>query len=80
MSHRIRGLRVRFQTVQRAATEYKTLHITNYAFELAKAFNDFYANSPVLQADDAVRNFRLRLVAAAKVALANSLRLRKAKI
>ena len=63
------------EIVQRAATEYKTLHITNYAFELAKAFNDFYANSPVLQADDAVRNFRLRLVAAAKVALANSLRL-----
>lgn len=63
------------ETVQRAATEYKTLHITNYAFELAKAFNDFYANSPVLQAEDAVRAFRLHLVAAAKVALANSLRL-----
>jgi arginyl-tRNA synthetase len=63
------------EAVQRAATEYKTLHITNYAFELAKAFNDFYANSPVLQAEGAVRDFRLRLVAAARVALANSLRL-----
>jgi arginyl-tRNA synthetase len=63
------------ETVQRAATEYKTLHITNYAFELAKAFNDFYANSPVLQAEDAMRAFRLRLVASARVTLANSLRL-----
>lgn len=63
------------ETVQRAAAEHKTLHITNHAYELARAFNTFYANCPVLQADAAVRDFRLRLVAAAKQALANSMRL-----
>lgn len=59
--------------VQRAADEYKPLHITNLAFNLARAFNDFYMQSPVLQAEPEVRDFRLRLVAAARQALANAL-------
>jgi arginyl-tRNA synthetase len=61
--------------VQRAAIEYKPLHITNIAYELARAFNDFYSACPVLQAGPAVREARLRLVAAAKQTLANSLAL-----
>jgi arginyl-tRNA synthetase len=61
--------------VQRAAVEYKPLHITNIAYELARAFNDFYGACPVLQAGPAVREARLRLVAAAKQTLANSLAL-----
>ncbi|MCW5876763.1 MAG: arginine--tRNA ligase, partial [Anaerolineales bacterium] len=60
-------------TVQRAAAEYKTLHITNLAYEIAKAFNDFYNQCPVLNAEGDVRAFRLGLVAAARQALANSL-------
>ncbi len=59
--------------VQRASSEYKPLHITNLAFDMAKAFNDFYMQSPVLQADPEVRAFRLRLVAAARQALVNVL-------
>ena len=62
-------------TIQRAAGEYKTLHITNLAYETARAFNDFYNQCPVLQAEEPIRNFRLRLVASAKQALANSLAL-----
>lgn len=61
--------------VEKAAAEYKTLHITNQAFEMARAFNNFYNQAPVLQAEENVRNFRLRLVASAKEAIANSLRL-----
>jgi arginyl-tRNA synthetase len=61
--------------VQKAAAEFKTLHITNQAYEMARAFNNFYNQAPVLQADEEIRNFRLRLVATAKEALANSLRL-----
>ncbi len=60
-------------TVQRAAAEYKTLHITNLAYEIARAFNDFYNQCPVLQAEESVRNFRVLLVASAKHALANCL-------
>jgi arginyl-tRNA synthetase len=61
--------------VQRAADEYKTLQITNHAYDLAKAFNDFYRNCPVIQAEPEVRNFRLCLVAAARQSIVNMLKL-----
>jgi len=61
--------------IQRAADEYKTLQITNHAYDLAKAFNDFYRSCPVLQASGEVRLYRIYLVAAARQALAVLLRL-----
>jgi arginyl-tRNA synthetase len=61
--------------VKRAAEEYKTLHITNLAFDLARTFNDFYKQCPVLKADPGVREYRLRLVAAARQTIANALNL-----
>jgi arginyl-tRNA synthetase len=61
--------------VQRAAAEYKTLQISNHVYELAKAFNDFYRNCPVIQAEPAVRLFRLHLVEAARVSITNLLKL-----
>lgn len=61
--------------VQRAAAELKPLQIANMAYEMAKTFTDFYNECPVLAADEPVRTGRLRLVAAARQALANSLRL-----
>ncbi len=61
--------------VQRAASEYRTLHITNLAYELAKSFSDFYNACPVLKAQPAVRSARLRLVAAARQTIANALSL-----
>ncbi|MFN2145755.1 MAG: arginine--tRNA ligase [Anaerolineales bacterium] len=62
------------QVVQRAAREFKTLEITNHAYDLSKAFNEFYNTCPVLKANPEVMDFRLRLVAAARQAIANSLR------
>lgn len=59
--------------VKRAAQEYKTLHITNIAYELARAFNEFYKQCPVLKAEPGTRAFRLRLVAAAQQTIANVL-------
>jgi arginyl-tRNA synthetase len=61
--------------VQKAARDLKPLVISSLAFELARAFNDFYTQCPVLQAEEATRNFRLRLVAAARQAIGNSLAL-----
>ncbi|GAB4482397.1 MAG: arginine--tRNA ligase [Anaerolineales bacterium] len=61
--------------VQRAAKEMKPLHLTNLAYEVARAFNDFYAECPVLKADETTRAARLRLVAAAKQGMANLLRI-----
>jgi arginyl-tRNA synthetase len=61
--------------VQRSAAELRPLWLATYAYELAKAFNDFYTQCPVLQAEEPVRSFRLRLVAATRQAIENSLAL-----
>ena len=61
--------------VQRAAAEYKPLYIASLAYELARSFSDFYTECPVLQAAEPVRSGRLRLVAAARQAIANALAL-----
>jgi len=61
------------QEVERAAKEMRPLLIANYAYEAAKAFSSFYNTCPVLNAEPEIRNFRLRLVAASKQVIANSL-------
>lgn len=61
--------------VLRASEDYRPLTIANLAFALAKAFNDFYNTCHVLNAEPAVRVYRLRLVAAAQQVLANCLNL-----
>ena len=63
------------QEIQWAAKEMKPLLITNYAYEVARAFNDFYSACPVLQAENTIRDFRLRLVAATRQTIINSLKL-----
>jgi len=63
------------EEAQRAAEEYKTLQITNLAYELARAFNDFYNQCPVLKAEAEVRAVRLRLVAAARQTIINCLKI-----
>jgi len=59
--------------VLRAADEYRPLVIANLAYDLAKAFNDFYNTCHVLNADPEVRAYRLRLVAASQQVIATSL-------
>ncbi len=61
--------------VLKAAEDLKPLVISSYAFKLAQAFNDFYNQCPVLQMDEPIRSSRLRLVAAAKQTISNSLAL-----
>jgi len=63
------------ESVARAAAEYRPLHVTNYVYELAKQFNDFYHVCPVLIAEEPNRTARLALVMATRIALANGLRL-----
>ncbi|MFZ2097611.1 MAG: arginine--tRNA ligase [Anaerolineales bacterium] len=63
-------------TVQQAALEYRPLIIANYAYELASTFHSLYHVVQVIKTKDPnVRAARLRLVAAARQVLANSLRL-----
>ncbi len=61
--------------VQRAAAEYRPLYIASMAYDLARAFSDFYNDCPVLGAEEPVRSGRLRLVAAARQSIANALAL-----
>lgn len=60
--------------IQRAANENRLLYIASLAYELAKTFNDFYNRCPVLQEEGNIRDTRLRLVAAAKQAIENMLK------
>jgi len=61
--------------VLRAAQDYRPIIIANLAYDLAKAFNDFYNTCHVLNAKPSVRAYRLRLVAAARQVIATSLEL-----
>ena len=59
--------------VQRAAVDLKPLHITNYLYETAKAFNAFYRQAPVLNAESSTRDFRLGLVESSRKVLQSGL-------
>jgi len=64
--------------VQRAAAESKPLLIATWVYDLARRFNDFYADiekRPVLTAPEPTRSMRIALVAATRQALANGLNL-----
>ncbi len=61
--------------IQRSAAECKPLFIANLAYDIARAFNNFYRQCPVIQAEPAVRDFRLRIAAASRQAIVNCLAL-----
>ncbi len=59
--------------VKRAAGDLRPLNLANLAYDLARVFNDFYNQCPVLQAEEPVRQLRLRLVKASRYAIGNVL-------
>ncbi len=64
--------------VQRSCEEYKPLIIATYVYELAKRFNDFYADMdrrPILTAEEPQRSMRVAIVDATRQTLDNGLRL-----
>ncbi|MHC1771819.1 MAG: arginine--tRNA ligase [Flexilinea sp.] len=63
------------EEIQRSAAECKPLFVANLAYDIAQAFNNFYRQCPVIQAEPAVRDFRLRIAAASRQAIVNSLAL-----
>lgn len=68
------GMIARFpDEVRRAADEYKPLHISNYAYQLARTFTSFYQCCPVLSAEESPRAFRLGLTDATRQTLSNAL-------
>ncbi len=61
--------------VERAGSEYRTIQIANFAYEMAKTFNNFYTHCPVLSEMEPVRSTRLNLVMATRQVLKNNLTL-----
>ena len=59
--------------VERAADDLAPHVVATYTRDVAEAFNAFYRECPVLDADDPTRGARLALVRAARHAVANSL-------
>lgn len=63
------------QELAKAAKDYKPSLIATYAYDLAKAFNDFYNQCPVLNAEVKIKNARLALTSAARITIENALHL-----
>jgi len=59
--------------VQNAASDFKPLHITQSLYDIARSFNAFYREAPVLNAEPAVRDFRLQLVESSRKVLRTGL-------
>ena len=59
-------------TVQQAAASYSPAVIANYCYELAKAFNSFYQDTPILRESDTQRmRFLVRLCSAVSLGIKN---------
>ena len=63
------------QELAKAAKDYKPSLIATYAYDLAKAFNDFYNQCPVLNTEAKIKAARLALTSAARITIENSLHL-----
>jgi len=59
--------------VQNAARDLKPLHISQALYNVARSFNAFYREAPVLNAEPEVRDFRLQLVEASRKVLKTGL-------
>lgn len=62
------------ETITLAAESYSPAIIANYVYELAKAFNKFYHEKSILQAEDEItKQFRLQLAAASAKVIKKSM-------
>ena len=61
--------------VQSAGEKYEPSFVTRYAIDLAKAYNQFYFNSKILQSGENEKNFRLALTECVLITLKNALSL-----
>lgn len=61
------------EVTQKAAQRLDPSEVAGYVFGLAQAFNTFYHACPVLQAEEDVKRFRLRLIAAVEAVMTRGL-------
>ena len=61
-------------TIRQAAAAYSPAQVANYAYELAKAFNSFYQDTPILrETDERQKQFRVALCTCVANALKNTM-------
>ena len=63
------------ERIESASINYDPSEIANYAYDLAKSYNKFYTEHPILKTDDETKNFRLLLSKQTKLVLNKSLQL-----
>ncbi len=64
------------KVISESAETYNPGHVANYVYDLAKEYNQFYHECPILKAEkEEEKNFRLQLSAATSDVLKNSLKL-----
>ena len=62
------------ETIAAAAAAYSPAQVANYAYDLAKAFNSFYQDTPILKEENAeLKQFRVQLCAMVANALKNTM-------
>ena len=59
--------------IKKSADEMQPMHIASLTYDMAKGFNDFYNQCPVLKVEGDERAFRLNLVKAARQTIENCL-------
>jgi arginyl-tRNA synthetase len=70
----VKALHALPDTVVAAAAAYSPAMVANYAYDLAKAFNSFYQDTPILrESDNNLRAFRISLCAFVANALKNTM-------
>ena len=70
----VKALHALPDTVVAAAAAYSPAMVANYAYDLAKAFNSFYQDTPILrESDDNLRAFRVSLCTFVANALKNTM-------
>ncbi len=63
-------------TIASAADNYSPAMVANYAYELAKNFNSFYQDTPILrESDEQLKTFRVKLCAVVAQALKNTMKI-----
>ena len=64
------------EVINTAAAEYSPAVIANYVYELAKAYNKFYHEKSILQAEDEIlKQFRLQLSASSAKVISKAMNL-----
>lgn len=62
------------ETIAAAAEAYSPAMVANYAYDVAKAFNSFYQDTPILREEDpAKKHFRVSLCAMVANVLKNTM-------